>query len=121
MAGGGVRFTFGGGTPGLRRLFRQTTVRGLTKAAEHVLSVSREQVPLDEGTLMRSGETQVDERALTAGVGYNTPYAEVQHERLDLQHPNGRKAKYLEDPLNSEAGKVAQIIAAEMRGLLGRR
>jgi len=32
-------------------------------------------------------------------VGFNTPYALAQHERLDYQHPKGGKAKYLEDNL----------------------
>jgi uncharacterized Zn-binding protein involved in type VI secretion len=36
-------------------------------------------------------------------VGFNTPYALVQHERLDFHHPKGGKAKYLEDNLKQRA------------------
>jgi hypothetical protein len=94
---------------------RRRVARGLALAAEHVLAESKLEVPLDEGTLERSGRTDVDEAALRASVSYDTPYAVPQHERLDYRHAPGRKAKYLEDPLNRERARVAEIIAAELR------
>ncbi|MGW3572177.1 hypothetical protein ACWDSL_51445 [Streptomyces sp. NPDC000941] len=85
-------------------------------AAEHVLAESKKEVPLDEGTLERSGKAAVDEATLTGTVSYDTVYAVPQHERLDFHHPMpGRKAKYLEDPMNRERQRVAQIIATEIR------
>ncbi|MEU5302220.1 hypothetical protein ACH4YO_23875 [Streptomyces noursei] len=94
---------------------REGAARGLRLAAEYVLGRSRVQVPIDEGTLERSGVASVDEHSLTAAVSYDTPYAVRQHEELTWRHDAGRKAKYLEDPLTESAGTVAEIIAAQVR------
>ncbi|RSD22256.1 hypothetical protein EIY87_09320 [Amycolatopsis eburnea] len=89
---------------------------GLLLGAEHVLQASRAVVPLEEGTLERSGTAT--QEGLTAAVSYDTVYARYQHERLDLRHANGRTAKYLEGPLNAERETVGEIIAAELRRAL---
>lgn len=94
---------------------RDAAVRGLRKAGEHLLDESRKLVPLEEGTLERSGTVVVDESELTATVAYDTPYAVVQHEDMTLQHASGRQAKYLEQPMNSERDTMRDIIAAELR------
>jgi hypothetical protein len=57
----------------------------------------------------------VDEASLTAAVSYDTPYAVVQHERLDFRHAPGRTAKYLENSLNAARQEVAALIAAQIR------
>lgn len=84
---------------------------------EHVLGESTKIVPLEEGTLSRSGkvttETQGD--AAVAAVSYDTPYAARQHEDMSYRHDPGRRAKYLEDPLHAEAPTVAQIMAETVR------
>lgn len=89
--------------------------RGLLLAAEHVLQVADQRVPLDEGALERSGTASADAASLTAAVSYDTPYAVYQHERMDLRHAPGRTAKYLETPLNEEAATAQEIIAAQVR------
>ncbi|QIY93093.1 hypothetical protein HEP87_01255 [Streptomyces sp. S1D4-11] len=94
---------------------RAGAVRGLRLAAEHVLERARSRVPIEEGTLERSGVASVDEEALTAAVSFDTPYAVRQHETLNYQHDSGRSAKYLEGPLTEQADTVAAIIAAQMR------
>ncbi|GAA0934945.1 hypothetical protein [Nonomuraea longicatena] len=96
----------------------RAAARGLRLGAEHVLQVSRTQVPIDEATLERSGAATVDESQLTAAVSYETPYAVVQHEDLDLKHAPGRKAKYLEDPARDEAETVRALVAAQIRRAL---
>jgi hypothetical protein len=99
-------------------------VRGLTLAAEHVLTTSRAVVPLEEGTLERSGRVDVDEGGLEAAVSYGGDndqlglVAIVQHESLEFQHAPGRTAKYLEGPLNSEASVVGELMAAQIRRAL---
>ncbi|WP_405195177.1 hypothetical protein [Streptomyces anulatus] len=97
---------------------RAGAARGLRLGAEHVLQVSRGRAPIEEGTLERSGTATVDEDELRAAVAFDTPYAVAQHERMDLRHDAGRTAKYLEGPMNEEAGTVGEIIAAEMRRAL---
>lgn len=94
---------------------RKGAVQGLKKGTEHLLQKSRELVPHEEGTLERSGTTSVDEANLRAAVSYDTPYAIKQHEDLTLKHDEGRQAKYLEQPMATEAGVVGEIIAAEIR------
>lgn len=100
------------------RIARAAAVRGLAKGVEHVLTESRKQVPIEEGTLERSGVASVDEQTLRGAVSYDTPYAVRQHEELGWRHDQGRKAKYLEDPLHEEGSVVLQLIRAEMRRAL---
>lgn len=89
---------------------------GLELAAEYVLQVSNDHVPIEEGTLERSGTVTVDPVNLRAAIAYDTPYAVAQHEDLDAQHDPGRTAKYLENAMNSERKTVREIIADAMRG-----
>lgn len=93
-------------------------VAGLRKATEHILGVSRERVPLEEGTLERSGVASVDEVELIGAVSYDTPYAVRQHEELGNRHAPGRTAKYLEEPMIAEHETALALIAAEMRRAL---
>ncbi|MEV6105700.1 hypothetical protein AB0M28_13430 [Streptomyces sp. NPDC051940] len=94
---------------------------GLEKGLEHVLGEARKIIPLDEGTLERSGRVVMDDAAISGAVVFDTVYAVVQHERLDFRHAPGRQAKYLEVPMLAEREVVLAIIAAEIRrgGLLG--
>lgn len=93
-------------------------VRGLRLAAEHVLTEANDRVPIEEGTLMRSGKTSVDERDLRAAVSYDTPYAVAVHEDMSARHDAGRTAKWLEQALAAEADTVRRIIAEEVRKAL---
>src|SRR5690606_15925158 len=108
-----VKITWRG--PEARRVMRAAVSSGLLKAAEHILTESRPEVPIEEGTLERSGVASVDAGQLTAAVSYDTEYAVVQHERMDYRHDAGRKAKYLEDPFNREARRAGEIVAADVR------
>jgi len=92
-------------------LARKAANAGHILASEHLLQVSRELVPIEEGTLSRSGETSVDEASMTANTTYSGPYAAYQHEMLNLRHDPGRVAKYLESPSISEATTFATIMA----------
>lgn len=99
----------------VRDASHDAAVRGLRTAAEHVLQVSRSRVPIEEGTLERSGAVDVDEEGLRAAISYDTPYAVVQHEDMTLQHDAGRQAKYLESAMTGERETALQLIAAEIR------
>ena len=96
----------------------KAAARGLYKWAEHVLEEATRIVPLQEGTLQNTGVASSDEGALRAAVSYDTPYAVVQHEAMDFNHPNGRQAKYLETPLNASRDKGLKIVADEIKGAL---
>lgn len=94
-------------------------VNGLRLAAEHILGESRKLVPHEEGTLERSGVASVDETTMTASVSYDTVYAVRQHEELDWQHSEGRQAKYLEQPMSTEADTAAALVQSAIRKALG--
>ncbi|MEU7604972.1 hypothetical protein [Streptomyces sp. NPDC041003] len=97
---------------------RDAAARGVLLGAEHVLAASRQRVPINEGTLERSGATSVDEQQLVAAVSYDTPYAARVHEDMTARHSPGRSAKYLESVLPETAGEVQALIAAQIRRAL---
>ncbi|MDN5687009.1 MAG: minor capsid protein [Brachybacterium sp.] len=92
--------------------------RGLALAAEYVLQQANQAVPIEEGTLQRSGRASVDDDGLRAAVSYDTPYAVAVHEDLTARHDEGRTAKWLEQAMNDSADQVGQIIAQAIRGEL---
>lgn len=73
---------------------------GLQLAAEHILAEATDLVPIEEGTLQRSGTVSIDAMGTTAAVSYDTPYAARQHEEINWRHDPGRRAKFLEAPMN---------------------
>ncbi|MFH8403738.1 hypothetical protein ACH4FX_03045 [Streptomyces sp. NPDC018019] len=97
---------------------RQAAARGALLGAEHVLQLSRQLVPIEEGTLERSGATSVDARRGTAAVSYDTPYARRVHEDMTARHDPGRTAKYLERVLPGSTDTVQALIAAQVRRAL---
>ncbi|KJK40222.1 hypothetical protein UK15_07670 [Streptomyces variegatus] len=100
------------------RELRAAAGRGLFLGTEHVLSVSTDRVPLDEGFLQSTGTASVDEPSLTGMVSFDGPYAVRQHEELEWRHAPGRTAKYLENSLNEERNVVFALVAAELRRAL---
>jgi hypothetical protein len=86
---------------------------GLDVALEHLLGKAKEIVPLEEGTLERSGKASRE--GLLGAVSFDTPYAVRQHEEMDYRHLPGRTAKYLEGPMNSERDVLLQLMAAPLR------
>lgn len=92
---------------------RRLAGEGLARALEHTLGVATTLVPLDEGTLQRSGKvTQV---GLNGSISFDGPYAIRQHEELTWRHAPGRQAKYLETPMNTERDVMLQLMAVDLR------
>jgi len=56
--------------------------------------------------------------AVVGDVGFNTPYALTQHERLDFNHPKGGKAKYLESNLTQQADRYQDNLSDHLREAL---
>jgi hypothetical protein len=94
---------------------KKAAAKGVELGLEHVLAESKKLVPLEEGTLERSGKVTIDAERLEGTVSYDTVYARRQHEELTWKHAPGRQAKYLEQPMHTEAPKVLEIIAATIR------
>lgn len=108
-----MTFRWNSNVSAIKAHVRKAAERGLDKALEHNLQVSNTRVPIEEGTLERSGNTSRD--GLKGAVSYDTPYAARQHEELGYTHDGGRTAKYLEKTLNGERRKSAELIADEIR------
>lgn len=84
--------------------------------AVDVLAEAKRQVPFEEGTLSRSATREthwIGDRCVST-ISFNTPYAAVQHERVDFEHPRRGKAKYLEDPVKQIYPRVRSRLAAAM-------
>lgn len=114
------------------RKFQITTTQLLPEMGGAIFEVAEQiadradlLVPYDTGNLARSQIVHAPAyqgQRVVVQISYGgpaAPYAEVQHEREDFHHPslasglppNGRQAKYLEDPLdeavdNDELGMV---------------
>ena len=84
----------------------QAAQAALVDTAKAVLKQARANAPKDDGKLARSGRVEVGFKEVS--VAFRTPYAWIQHERLDYQHPHGGQAKYLEAAVD-QVGVVADI------------
>lgn len=98
----------------INQITKQGTKKGVWSALDHLAAVSKEQVPLDQGPLKNSCYVDVADDGSSGTVSYDTPYAIVQHENTQYQHQRGRKAKYLEDPVNDSS------VQSEMLNLIKR-
>ncbi|OFW61771.1 MAG: hypothetical protein A2Z35_05940 [Actinobacteria bacterium RBG_19FT_COMBO_36_27] len=114
--------------PSIKRKIREATINTVVKTGDVVLSASKQEVPLDDGFLLRSGivvlkHDNVPVAIISFGGGPGTghpqiPYARRWHEnQANFQH--GRKWKYLKDPFNRLASSsLTRILEAELRRIL---
>lgn len=96
-------------------------VEGVRDAADELLSVSRDEVPYDQGDLSRSGQAQVRSGGdvVVGAVSYDQPpYDVVQHEGVDLRHDNGRKAHFLSDPVRERGDDLIAHIGRKVGDVL---
>ena len=100
--------------------------QALTEEAQIVFRNSQRLVPVDTGTLRRSGIIiPVRERGnlIEVAMGYGgaaSSYALRQHENLQYRHKKGQQAKYLETPLFSRADKLLGNIKRRMERILSK-
>lgn len=91
-------------------------LKGQQILAQNILGESQKLVPVDTGTLQRSGHITTVQN--TTIISYNTPYALKQHEDPTLKHPNGGEAKYLERPFNEKSGQLKEFVETEIDKVL---
>ena len=87
--------------------------RGMLAGAELLLDESNRKVPLETGTLIRSGTAAA--QGNEAAVGYNTPYAVRQHEELGYAHKGKGEAKFLENAMHNNRDAILGAIADTIR------
>ena len=76
---------------------------------------SEKEVPLDVGTLRDSWETEPLTEEIGYEFGYHEPYAARLHEHPEYHFQNGRKAKYLEDPVKMNKGDWQGRIESKLK------
>lgn len=94
---------------------RRAAAAALSDGAEFGLEQANRTAPIEEGTLIRSGTTDVDRSALKAVISYDTPYAVRQHEDTRLRHDSGRRAKWLEATLREQSRRIVDFMAGRIR------
>lgn len=101
----------------------QAAVRALQTTAADLQGKSAAQAPIDTGDLRANASVSPIKQegdSIYVTVGYDLPYAIVQHERLDFHHPKGGKAKYLEDPYKENVARYERFIKDAIRGDLAK-
>ena len=88
---------------------------GLIKAGLLLLRESKKIVPVDTSNLKNSGDTKPLGHgwATDVVVFYTAEYAVYVHERTDLKHAPGKKAKFLEEPMKLMRPQLLAVIAGE--------
>ena len=90
---------------------KQALSMAMMQSAQDVANEADELVPVDEG-ILRATQSVTPKGMFTnrpqvtiAYGGPSAPYALVQHERTDYEHPGGGQAKYLEEPFLKETAR----------------
>lgn len=102
----------------------RSAAAGLYAVGETTMTEAKRQVPVDLGALKGSGYVSLPEisgDSVTVELGFGGPakdYAVIQHEELGYRHPDGGKAKFLEDPLNQIAPASGELMARVARASL---
>lgn len=94
---------------------RKAATAGLTAAAVFYRGEANKTIPIEEGTLQRSGGFDVDAAKTEAVVYWDTPYAVRQHEDTTLRHDPGRRAKWAELTLAEQNRAIMGLIADGFR------
>lgn len=112
----------------IKTLIAAGSDKGAQEAAHELKNLSSKEVPLEAGLLKASGKvTKIQDGKYVVGYGFDndgtdthtmsSAYARRQHEELEWFHEEG-KAKYLEDPFESNKEELRAIIAGHVGEVL---
>lgn len=109
-----------------RKQVEQKAVEGLMKAGVFVRSEGMRETPEDTGVLVGSWYGPVSKDHPTMGpvveIGLTEDYAPPVHEMVGANFKKpGSKAKFLEDPLKRNTGKITEFIGDSVKSLLKER
>ena len=95
----------------VKKKIQEAQVKALRDSVEYLLTEANKTNPYREGTLERSGSTDVDESSLQGSVYYDTPYAIRMHEEPGLKYTDPKaRWKWLEMTVKEQADKVVEYI-----------
>lgn len=89
---------------------------GVTRGAAKLLDDSDQIVPIEDGDLVESGDTEVVGNR--GEVFYDSDHAIKQHEDLEYKHPRGGQAKFLENALTNNAAAIVETMCEPIRDAL---
>lgn len=98
--------------------------RALHEEAMIIMAESQRRVPVDTGTLRRSGRVlppHIQGGSMVVELGYGgaaSSYAMEQHENPNYRHSNGHTWKYLEGPVRERMPDIAQSLTARLEAIL---
>lgn len=97
------------------------TADGVRDVVLDIGARAAEKAPVDTGTLRGSMETSVaiGEDEVIGEVRFTEQYAAYQHEHVELRHPQGGEAKYLEKAAREKYDAIAAKVSAALDGLFG--
>lgn len=107
----------------LIKLYPRAAKVAMYNEAQGVWAEAVKRAPIKDGFLRKSGyvappaRTPADE---PIEVGFSMPYAIIQHERTDFNHPRGGEAKYLENAFRVRQGGMAQRLIDDIKRLIER-
>ena len=95
----------------VKKKIQEAQVKALRDSVEYLLTEANKTNPYREGTLERSGSTDVDEISMQASVYYDTPYAIRVHEEPGLRYTDPKaRWKWLEMTVKEQTDKVVEYI-----------
>jgi hypothetical protein len=99
--------------PAVQARVTAATRIALDTGSRVLLEEANRTAPIEEGTLIRSGGTEV--RDNEGAIYYDTPYAARQHEEMGWRHDEGRRAKWLELTIREQGERVLDAVGLAMR------
>jgi hypothetical protein len=107
----------------LDREMQDAAEKGLRQGGELILGEATRNAPIDTGALRKSGELKVKRvrKGAEATISFNTPYAAIQNDNPDFNHPKGGKAGYLTDALRNGIDPLKRAVAREIKRIKVRR
>lgn len=101
------------------KLMNEALTSGIKDACEYILQESNKIAPIDEGTLIRSGNIDVESSPKPKGcIYYDTPYAIRLHENPQYSFQNNREGKYLEKTVKDERKAVQRFLSQRLKGVI---
>jgi hypothetical protein len=94
------------------KMLDKVCAKALFECAQDLKSKSMKEAPIKDGFLRGSCDIDAEQTANKSEtvVFYAEEYALRQHEELNYRHPQGGKAKYLEDPFKANVNRYENDI-----------
>lgn len=105
------------------------TMDQMHEVAVEIMNSSQDQVPIDTTALIRSGFIVEQGDSIILGYGgpntkinpktgeFTEQYALRVHEDLSMNHPNGGKAKFLEDPFDDACDNLDKLLIDPLKSI----